>query len=131
MLSYEAVTTAPPAAAWELMARPARWHEWAPHIRGGWRLGSPEVQSGRRGLVRLLGAPLVPARITRKRTGQMWAWKVGPVEMTHRVEPRGGRGSVVAVDIEAPSSLDAALGVTYGPLVQVLMNRLARIAALD
>src|SRR5918997_443107 len=109
MLSYEAQTDGAPDAAWSLMARPARWKEWAPHIRGAWRLGDPEVQVGRRGLVRLLGAPLVPARITAKRGGQMWAWKVGPVELTHRVEPADG-GALVAVDIEAPATLEPVLG---------------------
>jgi hypothetical protein len=109
------------------MAQPARWSQWAPHIRGAWGLGDPEVQVGRRGLVRLLGAPVVPALITRKRTGRMWAWKVGPVELTHRVEERDG-GSTVAVDIAAPRPLEASLKATYGPLVQLLVRRLARVA---
>lgn len=129
MLSYEARSAGAPADAWALMARPARWKEWAPHIRGAWRLGDPEVQVGRRGLVRVLGAPLVPARITAKRAGRMWAWKVGPVELTHRVEPLGAEaGSLVAVDIDAPGPLESALAATYGPLVQILVNRLARRA---
>jgi hypothetical protein len=127
MLSYEAQSAGAPDAAWSLMARPTRWKEWAPHIRGAWRLGHPEVQVGRRGLVRILGAPVVPARITAKRGGRMWAWRVGPVELTHRVEPRSD-GSLVAVDIDAPGPLEPALGATYGPLVQVLVNRLARLA---
>ena len=109
------------------MAEPRRWPEWAPHIRGAWGLGAPEVQVGRRGLVRLLGAPVVPARITRKRAGRMWAWKVGPVELTHRVESRE-RGSIVAVDIAAPAALEITLKATYGPLVQLLVRRLARVA---
>ena len=129
MLSYEAHSSASPPAAWALMARPSRWKEWAPHIRGAWWLGDPEVQVGRRGLVRILGAPLVPARITAKRAGRMWAWKVGPVELTHRVEPHGG-GALVAVDIDAPAPLEPALAATYGPLVQLLMNRLARKASV-
>lgn len=130
MLSYEAESTAAPTEAWNLMARPGRWKEWAPHIRGAWGLGAPEVQVGKRGLVRVLGAPLVPARITRKRAGRVWAWKVGPVELTHRVESRAGGGSLVATEIDAPAPLEATLGVTYGPLVQLLMKRLARVAEL-
>lgn len=126
MLTYEATSAAPPDVAWRLMAQPARWREWAPHVRGAWGLGSPEVQVGRRGLVRLLGAPVVPARITRKRAGRMWSWRVGPVELVHRVEPRSGGGSLVATDIDASAALEAGLRVTYGPLVQLLMNRLAR-----
>lgn len=129
MLSYEARTSADASTAWSLMARPDRWKEWAPHIRGAWRLGDPEVQVGRRGLVRVLGAPLVPATITAKRAGRLWAWRVGPVELTHRVEPADGGGALVAVDIEAPAPLEAVLGATYGPLVGLLMSRLARVAA--
>jgi hypothetical protein len=109
------------------MAQPALWPRWAPHIRGAWGLGAPEVQVGRRGLVRLLGAPVVPARITGKRAGRMWAWKVGPVELTHRVSSAAG-GSTVAVDIAAPRALEAALAATYGPLVQLLVRRLGRVA---
>jgi hypothetical protein len=127
MLSYEAQSTAPAARAWSLMAEPGRWSEWAPHIRGAWRLGSPEVQVGRRGLVRVLGAPLVPAKITRKRSGRMWAWKVGPVELVHRVDPRPD-GSVVAIDICAPAGIEAGLRATYGLLVGRLVRRLARVA---
>lgn len=128
MLTYEANSRAAAPEIWTLMAEPARWRRWAPHIRGAWGLGAPEVQVGRRGLVRLLGAPLVPARITRKRAGQMWAWKVGPVDLTHRVDPREGGGSTVAVDIAAPAPIEAALKATYGPLVQVLVRRLGRVA---
>ena len=130
MLTYESTSAAPASAVWPLMAEPARWHRWAPHIRGALRLGTPEVQVGRRGLVRVLGVPLVPARITRKRAGRMWAWKVGPVELTHRVEQRRGGGSAIAVDIAAPAPVEAALAKTYGPLVRVLVRRLARVAEL-
>jgi Polyketide cyclase / dehydrase and lipid transport len=128
VLTYEARSDAAPEDVWTLMAQPALWPRWAPHIRGAWGLGAPEVQVGRRGLVRLLGAPVVPARITGKRAGRMWAWKVGPVELTHRVERRGG-GSTVAVDIAAPRPVEAALRATYGPLVQLLVRRLGRVAA--
>jgi hypothetical protein len=113
------------------MVRPERWSEWAPHIRGAWWLGAPEVQVGRRGLVRILGAPVVPARITRKRPGRMWAWRVGPVELVHRVEPHGSGGSLVGIDMTAPAPIEAVLRATYGPIVQLLMNRLARVAAAE
>ena len=78
--------------------------------------------------MRLLGAPVVPARITRKRSGRMWAWKVGPVELTHRVDPWPEGGSTVAVDIDAPTSIERVVQATYGPLVQVLVRRLGRVA---
>jgi hypothetical protein len=128
VLTYDSQSAAAPEAAWSLYSRPARWHEWAPHIRGAWHLGDPEVQVGRRGLVKILGAPLVPARITRKRAGRMWAWKVGPVELTHRVEPVG-EGCRVVVEFDAPAPLERAIAVSYGPLTQLLMRRLASVAA--
>ena len=56
MIAYRAASTAPAAEAWSLIARPARWHEWAPHVRGAWGLGDPEVELGARGAARLLGA---------------------------------------------------------------------------
>ena len=127
MLTYAAVSAGPPAEAWELMARPARWHEWAPHIRGASGLGSPEVVPGNAGVVRLAGVVPVPARIVGKQPGRSWSWVVGPVTLHHRVEPRG-RGCEVAVDLEAPAPVEAALRVTYGPLVALLGRNLARKA---
>lgn len=130
MLTYSARSAAPPAAAWDLLARPARWREWAPHVRGAWGLGSPEVEPGARGAARLLGAVPVPATVTAKRAGRSWTWRVGPVELAHRVEPRG-RGCEVATDVLAPAPLEAALRVSYGPLIGLLMRRLARVAERD
>jgi hypothetical protein len=129
VLSYEATSAAPPAAVWALMARPGRWHEWAPHIRGAWGLGSPEVEPGARGAARILWALPVPARIVSVDPGRSWTWRVGPATLVHRVEPRDGGGSLVAVDITAAAPVEAALGVTYGPLVQLLVRNLARVAA--
>jgi hypothetical protein len=131
VLTYSAQTTAAPERAWALMARPALWHRWAPHLRGAWALGDPEVEPGRRGAARLLGVLPVPARIVAKEAGRSWTWSVGPVVLVHRVAPRRGGGAVVAVDIRAPRPLEAALAVTYGPVVQALVRNLARVAALQ
>ena len=73
MLRYAADSSAPPDAVWSLLSEPARWHEWAPHVRGAIGLGSSEVQAGRRGIVRLAGVVPVPARITAKRPGVSWS----------------------------------------------------------
>jgi hypothetical protein len=127
MRTYRAKSRAPVAAAWALMARPGRWHEWAPHLRGAWGLGEPEVEVGARGAARLLGAVPVPAVITAKDPGRAWAWRVGPADLAHRVEPRG-RGCEVAIDLSAPGPLEAALAATYGPLIGVLVRNLARVA---
>lgn len=132
MLTYEAESEAPPDDAWRLMARPGLWSRWAPHLRGAWRLGEPEVRPGARGAARLLGVVPVPATITGKSASgptRWWSWRVGPVELIHRVGPRAGGGSVVGVDMRAPAPIEAALRVSYGPVVQVLVRNLARVAA--
>jgi Polyketide cyclase / dehydrase and lipid transport len=129
--TWSATSTGSAAAAWELLARPARWPEWAPHLGGAWGLGSPEVRTGAVGAARLLGAVPVPARIVAKRPGRSWTWRVGLglVEMVHRVEPRTGGGCVVAIDLTAPALMERGLAATYGPVVQGTLDRLARRAA--
>jgi len=109
------------------VARPARWHEWAPHVRGAWGLGDPEVKVGARGAARLLGAVPVPAVVTAKDPGRSWTWEVGPVSLVHSVTPLGS-GCEVAVEISAPGPLETVLGASYGPLVGLLVRRLARVA---
>ena len=128
MLTYSAASDAPPPVAWSLIARPGRWHEWAPQLRGAWGLGSPEVRAGRRGAARLLGVVPVPARIVSVDRGRSWVWQVGLVRFDHRVEPGRDGGSEVAVDITAARPLEALLAVTYGPVVQLLVDNLARVA---
>ena len=55
MRTWTADSEAPAAIAWALMARPGAWSSWAPHVRGAWGLGAPEVRAGARGAARLLG----------------------------------------------------------------------------
>lgn len=122
---------APSRRAWALLARPDRWHEWAPQLRGAWGFGNAtEVVAGTRGAARLLGVVPVPARILAKEDGRSWTWRVGPATMVHRVEPRGD-GCAIAWDVAAPGALEPALAATYGPVVGVLLRRLARIAERD
>ncbi len=127
MLSYSAVSAADPQATWALVASPERWPEWAPHVRGGWHLGSPEVKEGSIGAIRLFVAVPVPAKITKVDPGHSWEWRVGLVAMDHIVEPVDG-GSRVTVTISAPGPLEAAVARTYGPVLGRLVERLARIA---
>lgn len=128
MLRYEARTTADPATVWSLLAEPARWHEWSPHVRGAWGLGAPEVQRGARGAARLLGVVPVPARVSAVAPGRSWTWSVGLMELDHRVESDGVGGSIVGVDIRAAPGVEAVLRLTYGPVVQLLVRNLARVA---
>lgn len=134
VLRYEATTGADPATTWSLMARPARWSAWAPHVRGAWGLGDPEVRAGARGAARLLGVVPVPATITAVRPGRSWTWRVGAgplaVTMDHRVGRRRGR-TVVGVDLEAAAPVERVLAVTYGPFVAALVRRLAAVAARE
>lgn len=127
MLCYEAESDADPDAAWALLARPARWREWAPHVRGAWGLGDGEVRRGAVGAVRLLGVVPVPARIVDVVPRSSWSWRVGPVLMDHRVTPRSG-GCTIGVDLVARAPVEAALRTSYGPVVQALVRRLARVA---
>ena len=127
MIAYRARSAASPAEAWSLLARPARWHEWAPHIRGAWGLGDPEVREGACGAARLLGVVPVPAEVTDKRAGESWTWKVGPASLVHRVERRR-TGCEVVIEMHAPPTLEAVLALTYGPLVGLLVKRISAVA---
>jgi hypothetical protein len=128
LFTCQASSQASPSEAWALLARPDRWHEWAPHVRGARGLGEPEVLEGRRGYAMLLGVLPVPARITEVSEGSSWTWQVGPAVMAHRVEPRD-EGCLVVVEIQAPAPLEAPLRVFYRPLVELLLARLAERAA--
>jgi len=127
MRTFSVESTASPAVAWRLIARPRQWPSWTPHVRGAWGLGTPEVRLGAIGAARLFGALPVPARIVAKRPGRSWTWRVGLVEMVHRVEPRAG-GCEVAVDLIAPAALERAVAAAYGPVIAATLRRLARRA---
>jgi hypothetical protein len=131
VLTYQATSRAPVSVAWPYLARPGLWSRWAPHLRGAWNLGDPEVEPGRIGAARLLGLLPVPARIVAKTVGEdrcAWSWRVGPATLHHRVEAGPGAGSTVAVDVEAPAPVEAVIAVTYGPVVQALVRNLGRVA---
>ena len=127
MRTFSVNCPAPPETAWRLLARPERWPEWAPHLRGAWGLGAPEVRDGALGAARLFGALPVPVRIVGKRPGRSWTWRVGPVEMVHRVEPRSA-GCEVAIDVIAPAPLERVLAAAYGPVIAATLRRLAAVA---
>ena len=127
MRTFSVHSSAPPETAWRLLARPERWPEWAPHVRGAWGLGEPEVRDGALGAARLLGVVPVPARIVGKRAGRSWTWRVGPVEMVHRVEPLP-EGCEVAIDVIAPPPLERVFAAAYGPVITATLRRLAETA---
>jgi len=129
MRTFAAETLAPPGVAWRLLARPGEWSRWSPHVPGAWGLGAPEVRAGATGAARLFGAVPVPARVTAKRDGRSWSWRVGPgVDMIHRVEPAAGGGAIVMIELHAPAALERVLAAAYGPLIRLSLRRLARAA---
>ena len=127
MKTWAVETSAGPATAWRLLARPSEWAAWSPHVRGAWGLGAPEVEPGALGAARLFGAIPVPARITAKDAGRAYTWRVGVVELSHRVEPRPG-GATVAIDLAAPGPLEPVLCAAYGPVIAWSLRRLAAAA---
>jgi hypothetical protein len=128
MLTYEAESRAPAEQVWPLLARPRRWHEWAPHLRGASGLGEDEVEVGQRGAASLMGFVPVPVEITAKTDGRSWAWKVGPMTVVHRVRPRADGTSVIGIDVAAPAPREPALAATYGVVIDLLVHHLARVA---
>jgi hypothetical protein len=98
-------------------------------VRGAWGLGHPEVRPHAVGAARILGFIPVPALVVHKTPGRAWTWRVGPAILVHTVSPRPGGGSRVAVTIQAPGPLEPLLAATYGPVVQLLVSNLARVAA--
>jgi hypothetical protein len=117
-----------PETVWALLAEPARWSAWAPHLRGAEGLGTPEVAEGARGAARLLGVVPVPATIVGKEPGRSWTWRVGPVTLAHRVDAAPG-GAMVRFDVSAPAPLERVLRVTYAPVIALVARNLARVAA--
>ncbi len=127
MRTFTAESDGSPRAAWALLSRPGAWPRWAPHVRGAWGLGE-EVRAGDAGAARLLGVAPVPVSITAVDAPRSWSWRVaGVVDMAHRVQPRGS-GCTVAIELEAPAPLEAALALTYGPLILLTLRRLARLS---
>ncbi len=119
---------AAPERVWDLYAQPERWKEWAPHIRAPRGLGSPEVEPGASGHIRLAGLAPVWAEVTAKRPGRSWTWRVGLVELTHTVDPRTGGGSTIGLQMRAPAPMELAIRLSYAPMTKALLKRLARKA---
>ena len=124
MRTWKVDSSGDPALAWELLSRPARWHEWAPHLRGAWGLGEV-VRAGDAGAARLLGAVPVPVRITAVDAPRSWSWRAGAlVDMDHHVLARQS-GVTVRVDLRAPAPLEAGLALAYGPVIAYALRKLA------
>ena len=119
---------APPEAVWPLLARPALWSRWAPHLGGAWGLGRPEVEEGRTGFARLGGIVPVPARVGEVVPGRSWTWLVPPLTLRHEVLPASAGRSEIAIELSAPGPVEPAAAATYGRAIPPLLRRLAQAA---
>ncbi|MBA2241235.1 MAG: SRPBCC family protein [Solirubrobacterales bacterium] len=125
---FEAPCEAPREELWSLLARPDRWREWAPHVRGASGLGSPEVTEGKRGRASLIGFEIVPATVLGVVPGRSWTWRVGPLELTHAVEPAPS-GCLSVIEVHSRGLAGRLAAAAYAPAVWALNRNLARVAA--
>jgi uncharacterized protein YndB with AHSA1/START domain len=131
MLRFGTVTVdAPPGAVWPLLARPERWHEWSPYVRGGERLGEPEVEEGAVGSIVMRSGLRIAAEILEVVPGRSWAWRVKGLVIRHEVAatPRGTRLSITP---EGDGPLWAPLALAYRLPTALIARNVARIAGRD
>ena len=112
---------------------PERWAEWAPHVRGAWGLGAPEVRDGALGAARLFGALPVPARIVGKRAGPVVDVAGRAWSRWSTASSRAGARAATGRDRRHRSraARAAVLAAAYGPVIAATLRRLARGSALS
>ncbi|MGE5407732.1 MAG: SRPBCC family protein [Syntrophothermus sp.] len=119
---------APPDRLWALVARPDRWAEWSPHVKGADGLGAPEVAAGASGHVILRGGLRIPARVTQVSPGESWSWQVGGLVVHHTVRPLPGGRSRLEQVVEGTARPWSAVALAYGPVVGLIGRNVARVA---
>jgi hypothetical protein len=119
---------AAPEALWALVARPDRWHEWSPHVRGAEGLGSPEVEAGSRGRVVLRGGISLPAEVTEVVPGRSWSWRVGGIVVDHLVTPAAGGGSTLEMKVDSTGGAWSLAARAYAPVVGLIAGHIVRVA---
>ena len=115
---------------WALVARPDRWHEWSPYVRGAEGLGSPEVEAGAKGEVVLRGGIRLPAEVTGVDPGRSWSWKVGGI-VVHHVVTATPNGSRLAMPVESSGWAWSPAAKLYAPVVDLIARRIVRVAERD
>jgi hypothetical protein len=121
---------APATAVWSLIARPVRWHEWSPYVRGGEGLGEPEVEAGAVGSVVLPGGIRVGAEILAVSPGRSWTWQVQGLRIRHEVEPTT-TGTRLSMTPEGDGPLWGSLALAYRLPTALIARNVARVAARD
>jgi uncharacterized protein YndB with AHSA1/START domain len=120
-------SSASPERVWALIARPGRWSEWSPHVRGAEGLGSPTVRAGARGSVVLRGGMRTAARVTDVVPGESWTWEVGGLTVRHSVRPTAG-GCRIEHEVTGSSRAWSAVAVAYAPIIGLIARNIARVA---
>lgn len=132
---------APPDVAWELLATPARWPEWAPNVTRvtvarGHDARPPMLTEGQLLVVRTRGPVALRVRVSHVDRGRRWDWTImlpGPwrLQAAHAVEPQAG-GCRVSVTrrLEGPAARVTGPWLLRAetPLARRALRRLARLA---
>jgi uncharacterized protein YndB with AHSA1/START domain len=119
---------APPEKLWSLVARPDRWHEWSPHVRGAEGLGSPEVEAGSKGVVALRGGITLPAEVIEVVPGRSWSWRVGGIVVDHVVRPAASGGSSLEMKVGSTGRAWSLAARAYAPVVGLIARHIVRVA---
>lgn len=119
---------APAERVWALIARPDRWHEWSPYVRGARGLGTPEVEEGAHGSVLVRGGVHIAATITSVTPGESWTWRVMGLRLDHAVRPNGA-ASEIMLRAEGAAGPPWSLGaLAYTPALALIIRNIARVA---
>ncbi len=124
---------APPERVWALLGDPARWPDWAPHLRGAEGL----LEEGARIVVHGPAGVRLPTTITRVDVPWRWDFRAEPpgplsLDSVHLLRPVG-RGTAVAVHLRVARLGVVGLGplAAYLPLARLAVGRLARLAEAE
>ena len=126
-ITISASGPATPEEVWERYARPARWPQWAPQIRGV-DVADDRLRVGTKG--RVIGPFGVAATFEVQRwddATRRWSWQAefGPISLRldHGVDARG-TGSSTFLTVHGP----LPVVIAYLPIARFALRRLVRAA---
>jgi hypothetical protein len=139
------VAAVPADRVWQLLATPACWPAWAPHMahvtdRSGGAPGPVQVGQALRIHARVPGL-VVPVEVTDVRDGVSWEMvagtPIGRVGASHLVVDGGDRTALTVTltwlgpALLGPALLGPALLGAYRPLAALSLRRLLQLAAAE
>lgn len=123
-----------PAELWALLASPAQWSRWAPHIRGATStVGATTVTAGDTVRIEGWGPLRVTTTITRVDPGSRWDFSVDlpaghRLVATHEVATEPPAVQVrMALRGPAPRPVGVTLLAAYRPLAVLALHRLVSL----